>query len=89
MLKIKSNVDMKELEKFGFEYKEDPYAGKEEGKWHYYEKNGLIITSLEEDFPQNERIINTEVSKFDGFDDKDIETLFDLIKANLVEKIDE
>ena len=38
MLKIKSNVDMKELEKFGFEYKEDPYAGKEEGKWHYYEK---------------------------------------------------
>ena len=52
-------------------------------------KNGLIITSLEEDFPQNERIINTEVSKFDGFDDKDIETLFDLIKANLVEKIDE
>ena len=86
MLKIKNNVDLKELEKFGYEYKEENYDG--EGKWHYYEKNRMYITELEEDFPQNERIINTEVSKFDGFDDEDIETLYDLIKADLVEKVD-
>ena len=87
MLKIKDDVDLKELEKYGFDYGEDDYVG--EGKWHYYKKNGFYITLLEEDFPQNERIISTEVSKWDGFDDDDIDTLYNLIKADLVEKIDE
>lgn len=87
MLKIKNNVDLSILENYGFEYCEENYTG--EGKWHYYEKQGFYITKLDEDYPQNERVINTEHSRFGGFDDDDIDTIYDLIKADLVEKVEE
>ena len=81
MLKIKSNVDLKKLEKFGFEYVED-----EEPYYVYDLKDNrtyLVIdvktkeiglsTSLYGDIPS---------SYIDNFD-----LLYYLIKADLVEKV--
>ena len=78
MLKIKDNVDLKELEKFGFEYLSSEYYD------YYYKKVYLgndnddrviyKITDLD-------RIIN--IIRIDSEID---DTLYDLIKADLVEK---
>ena len=72
MLKIKDNVDLKELEKFGFKLN---YRGQ-------YETNSLVV------FKKNRHISGTSGSggrtqsvKFSA------DTLYDLIKADLVEKI--
>ena len=81
MLKIKDNVDLKELEKFGFKYIEDLLT-----KNPYYFKK----TSLEN--ADDDRIcyhieVNTRkiiISRLDGDLDN---TLYDLIKADLVEKV--
>lgn len=83
MLKIKDNVDLKELEKYGFEL----------NKWGEYRKEicggrrgqgfELIIFNRE----------NRTICGFaygadgDGADDYIDDTLYDLIKADLVEKV--
>lgn len=89
MLKIKDNVDLKELEKFGFEYrinnhkeqwviiehcKPKPYP-----KWHDSgERTNLAIMSVY----KVDRIL-THLSH------KNIDNiLFDLIQADLVEKVE-
>ena len=79
MLKIKDNVGLKELEKFGFEYhnnKESCYYGCCET---YNEDISIFIN--------NARIIsirdNTPKTMFD------FNILYDLIKADLVEKVEE
>ena len=88
MLKIKENVDLKELEKFGFEYrindhKEqwviiEPCKPKPYSKWHNNGRTNLAIMSVY----KVDRII-THLSH------KDIDnTLFDLITAGLVEKVE-
>lgn len=78
MLKIKDNVELKELEKFGFENKEySDYLIKYSDNrirdtYYFIEKKARILC------------INTE--------DNDTEldnTLYDLIQAGLVEKIEE
>lgn len=82
MLKIKDNVDLKELEKFGFKYIEDLLT-----KAPYYFKK----TYLKND--DDDRIcyhveVNTRkiiISRLDGDLDN---TLYDLIKADLVEKVE-
>lgn len=82
MLKIRDNVDLKELEKFGFKYIEDSLTKKP----YYFKK-----TYLEND--DDDRIcyhieVNTRkiiISRLDGDLDN---TLYDLIKANLVEKVE-
>lgn len=84
MLKIKDNVDLKELEKYGFEL----------DKWGEYKKEicggrrgqgfELIVFNGE----------NRTISGFaygadgDGEEDYIDDTLYDLIKADLVEKVD-
>jgi hypothetical protein len=68
MLKIKDNVDLKDLEKFGFKYKEEANRCPEA-----YEKN----TEKGE----------TEVFIWDReIFCQDLDVLWDLIQANLVEK---
>ena len=82
MLKIKDNVDLKELEKFGFKYDE---------KMNYYYKQCLgtfnkFIVFTEEDIDSckgqivfyNDSAFNTTLY---------LGTLYDLIKADLVEKV--
>jgi uncharacterized protein YdaL len=82
MLKIKDNVDLKELEKFGFE------------KMRYVNS---LIKRVEHNI--QEIYITDEVDYFIDIDTKEIQirtsecdlpldnTIYDLIKADLVEKI--
>lgn len=90
MLKIKNNVDVKELEKFGFKPKYD----EDTGKIKAYEK-----IKKEEEYMCLSVTIETTKSKIRIFrrTDKewrinpyneyfDVDTLYDLIKADFVEK---
>ena len=93
MLKIKDNVDLKELEKFGFK----PKYNEDTGKIYVYEKKiekyecGLVISVIETKSlirifkfskkGKNEWRINPYKTYFD------IDTLYDLIKAGFVEKV--
>lgn len=76
MLKIKDNIDLNELEKFGFKYDKN---------MHEYEIgyifNGYI--SIEE----NDRLIKSIYDETMEFNIEDL--LYDLIKADLVEKVEE
>ena len=78
MLKIKDFVDLKELEKFGFEYFVNGcgttgYALPNSSYW------GTIIEhERESDNKSKERIIHKDMHA---------DTLFDLISAGLVEKV--
>lgn len=91
MLKIKENVDLKELEKFGFR----PKYNEDTGKIRAYEKHikeeeyiGLNVTI--QHTKTKIRIFKKEREQWcinpltDYFD---IDTLYDLIQAGLVEKI--
>ena len=83
MLKIKDNVDLKELEKFGYEqeyeYEEYLYA-------KYFEYSGTKIFI----FP-NKEIVQGEFIIFFGYNEVELEKKFinDLIEAGLVEKVKE
>jgi len=73
MLKIKDNVDLKELEQFGFTVVDDDYIWLEEEENIYidrYKRTINICSNLEDE------IYNLDV-------------LYDLIKADLVEKVEE
>ena len=87
MLKIKDNVDLKELEKFGFSYYPNCYEN-----W-----SKIFENSMSGDVKiriTNERVIYPVIdlehynmghqSEFDLYD-----TLYDLIKADLVEKVED
>ena len=82
MLKIKESVDLKELEKFGFKLK----YNENNGKPFSYEKEFIgwnrrsDITIYIED-----REINCYIEEEMGI----IETLYDLIKADMVDKVEE
>lgn len=84
MLKIKDNVDLKELEKFGFE-KVDGLA------YGYYFKNfyqGFRIAICK---PRNEHIdreifLDTYKDLYEVIDDYN-DTIFDLITSGMVEKV--
>ena len=67
-LRIKDNVDLKELEKYGFKRKKYFYES------YDYEKSGVLIY-------EHSKEITTLVNY-------DIDTLYDLIKADLVEKVE-
>lgn len=90
MLKIRDDVDLKELEKYGFKPKYDENTGKIKA----YEKinkeetyMGLRVTI--EEIKSKIRIFKRVDKKWviNSFNDYfDIETLYDLIKADLVVK---
>ena len=75
MLKIKDNVDLKELEKYGSLYKEPV-----DDLWYSYyftPDDSLVIN-----FSDREIDFDKEEINYETFD-----TLYDLIKADLVEKV--
>ena len=80
MLKIKEDIDLKELEKYGFElvkgYNYDFYkkTSNENIELTYY---------IDIDFK------NVTVSTYDGDDVELDNTIYDLIKDGLVEKVDD
>lgn len=83
MLKIKDNVDLKELEKFGFEYEED------EGEYYWCKylsdnEHKLFI------YEDNREILQGKFQLIYGFAKVKLEEKWiqDLIKAGLVEKVD-
>jgi hypothetical protein len=91
MLKIRDEIDLKELEKFGFEYKPMFNSKKEEVLGEY-------IISFDYEFIRYDYIISAEhrdimlMTDNRGVDDdnmREFDTLYDLIKADLVEKIEE
>lgn len=72
MLKIKDNVDLKELEKFGFKYHK-----KQRNQYEYY---SFISTEALLIVIYNDR-------KIFFLDKAGLDILFDLIQAGLVEKV--
>ena len=94
MLKIKDNVDLRELEKFGFK----PKYNEDTGEICAYQKKcekdvgGLLITITETtSLIRIYRVFigkNTEwrINKYNDY--FDIDTLYDLIQAGLVEKVE-
>ena len=87
MLKLKDNIDLKELEKYDFcEYEEDT---KIDGTSILYDKycykNFFIyITEDRKIYGEQCDYIRGNVLGNENFD-----TLYDLIKADLIEKVDE
>ena len=92
MLKIKNNVDLKELEKFGFKPKYDENTGRIRAYQKKCEKDvgGLLISITETTslirihrFFKGKNI-EWRISQYNDY--FDIDTLYDLIQAGLVEK---
>jgi hypothetical protein len=91
MLKIKDNVDLKELEKYGFEENGDDFYREITGNFVISYPYGVITVS------KNTREINVLYHLIDGINAVLLDNvailpppigLYDLIKADLVEKID-
>ena len=86
MLKIKDNVDLKKLEKYGFEY--TPNCCEIYKLWLQNDLEGAIYIRI-----TNDRIVYP-VSDLDMYnlgnrnEFKMYDILYDLIKADLVEKVD-
>lgn len=75
MLKIKDDVDLKELEKFGFKYVKNSNYPMLSNQKYYYDYVGTMAVYE-----------NTKVIIIKHTDNKTIDTLYDLIQAELVEK---
>lgn len=86
MLKIREDVDLKVLEKYGFEFDTSSgfYERKIDNKWY----NIICVDKDREIFEMTEEIgyWATTFSDEEWFDTKNID---DLIKANLVVKVEE
>ena len=85
MLKIKDNVDLKELEKFGFKYTENKHPM---GDFSNYKKliGGNIVLII----GARGRLMLTDMtteSNFTYIFSDGLDVLFDLIQAGLVEKV--
>jgi hypothetical protein len=90
MLKIKDNVDLKELEKYGFEYDEDvDIYEKDLNIYDEFDCNNLTVGE--------DRVIcwnycwelgDDAYSYFGALEDDMEDKVDDLIKADLVEKVD-
>ena len=102
MLKIKDNVDLKELEKYGFEYKErtyviDDFGNTKTEKYARIEKEIILGSDYKVDCSiyienPNKRIgwgHYTTKYEYELYKKFVEETLYDLIKDGLVEKAEE
>lgn len=87
MLKIKDNVDLKELEKFGFEYRVNNYIEqwvitrpakvKQYSSWHKDSRPNLSIISV---YKVDRVLTHSSHKDVDGI-------LYDLIESGFVEKV--
>lgn len=83
MLKIKNNVDLKELENFGFKKHTKAYYRCKRNDYIKNLKNGYIEIS------NDTRWISQDGIEFLRVDEIEYQnTLYDLIKADLVEKVE-
>lgn len=83
MLKIKDNVDLKELEKYGFEYEEEY----DYGTYHYRNFEDIYVDTEygnNKDF-QRKITIGTANYEYNNF----LDIIYDLIKDDLVEKVED
>lgn len=80
MLKIKDNVDLKELEKYGFEYHRMLYIKNTVRYGGNLKENKKIYVE------ENSRNISMGIGLFNT--DIELDTIYDLIKADLVEKVE-
>ena len=91
MLKIKDNVDLKELEKFGFKYDSEFGVGMYVKSRHYEkEVNDLIYGKHKESFSDRISLFEKDRKIIDSYNSQtkmDYDTLFVLIQAGLVEKV--
>lgn len=76
MLKIKDNVDLKELEKFGY------FLNDKNEYYIKHSKNNVVHISI------NKFTKYIDILTSGGWRD-DLDIMYDLIKADLVEKIEE
>ena len=77
MLKIKDNVDLKELEKYGLKHLRKYKVYSEDERWGHFEVN--------ED-GEDARVIRIVD---DIYENEDLDVLYDLIKDGLVEKVND
>ena len=87
MLKIKDNVDLKELEKYGFDgfskLENDHYCIQDNDDWF---PSGLIIDMETKEILLLNGEYDIPIKQFTG---KHTTILYDLIKDGLVEKVEE
>lgn len=95
MLKIKDNVDLKELEKYGFYYRVlyDNYI-KLHSEKNYDDHVDNYIEIDNNTIKPFARLLNGYDEKYHdnrqvNIKDEFLDTLYDLIKADLVEKVDD
>lgn len=80
MLKIKDNVDLKELEKFGFRKTPKPLIS---------EYDYVILTILDYHIQvYKDRTIKVTQGILNDVDNRLLDKIYDLIQANLVEKVE-
>lgn len=85
MLKVKDSVDLKELEKFGF-----TTSKKVKDKYNFDTKLVKAVFKSEDDFNAMTISNKRSIDLTDYFENiKWLDTLYDLIKADLIEKVDE
>ena len=84
MLKIKDNVDLKELEKYGFEYQKMMY-----GRERYYEPMTCIDVTVKNTTEASSLKLRQVIVNAYNVNDEVYELLYDLIKDGLVEKVEE
>ena len=86
MLKIKDNVDLKELEKYGIEYYahgDDEWFIQDEDRWF---PAGLMVNELTREICLHSGEYDISTKQWTG---KHTTILYDLIKDGLVEKVEE
>lgn len=85
MLKIRDGVDLKELEKYGF-----TTSKKVKDKYNFDTKLVKAIFKSEDDFNAMTISNKRSIDLTDYFENiKWLDTLYDLIKADLIEKVDD
>lgn len=85
MLKLKDNVNLKELEKFGF-----TTSKKVKDKYNFDTKLVKAVFKSEDDFNAMTISNKRSIDLTDYFENiKWLDTLYDLIKADLIEKVDD
>ena len=82
MLKIKDNVDLEELEKFGFEYEYEENMDGDYCEWCELFVDNQKIIGISTTYNYEVQIYN-----FNQYQDIILNTLFDLIQSGLVEKV--
>ena len=85
MLKIKDNVDLKELKKLGLRLVKHLWFGEVPDNYYHYIGDGIVEINIEE----NSRHIDIIGNGSRDCDPDCVDVIFDLFQAGLVEKVKE